>query len=135
MALVEANWNPNPKQLRQFGVLCLVGFPVIVWFWGGQLSAISVSALLGAAIAVLSVLAPRMVTPIFVGLMLVTIPVGIVVGELAMLLIYWGVFLPMGLIFKLRRRDRLRTKIERNLKTYWAAKRKPKSVASYFHQS
>ena len=29
MSLIEINWSPSLKQLRQFGVLCLVALPLL----------------------------------------------------------------------------------------------------------
>ena len=34
MQLVEINWNPTERQLRQFSSMCFIGLPFIGWLWG-----------------------------------------------------------------------------------------------------
>ncbi len=135
MALLETNWKPSPRQLRQFGGMCLLMLPLLAWLWSGSLTLIAWLAVLGLLIAIASWVVPKIVAPLFIGLMLITIPIGLVIGELAMFLIYMTVFLPIGILFRLRSRDRLQLKIDRQCKSYWQVKRQPKSVASYYRQS
>ncbi len=135
MALIETNWNPTARQLRQFGSLCLVSFPLLGWLWSGNLTVISALAGLGLLIAITAYVYPKGISPFFVGLMLITAPIGMVVGEVAMFLIYMTVFLPIGMLFRITSRDRLRLKIDRHATSYWQAKRPPKSVGSYYRQS
>ena len=93
-------------------------------------------ALAGVAviIACLAFLQPRMVRPLFVGLILVAAPIGMIVGELAMLSIYLGIFLPISLLFRIVRRDALQLRIDRQADSYWQSKAEPKDPASYYHR-
>jgi hypothetical protein len=79
--------------------------------------------------------APKLAKPIFIGLMLVATPIGLVIGELAMISIYFGMFLPIGLFFRLIGRDALALKLDRNANSYWSAKKQPNGVRSYYRQS
>lgn len=135
MALIETNWDPTARQLRQFGGLCLVSFPLLGWLWSGNLTVVSALAGLGLLVAITAYVYPKGISPFFVGLMLITAPIGMVVGEVAMFLIYMTVFLPIGMLFRITSRDRLRLKIDRHATSYWQAKRPPKSVGSYYRQS
>lgn len=135
MALLETNWKPSTRQLRQFGSMCLLMLPLLAWLWSGSLTLIAWLAAVGLLIALASWVVPKIVAPLFIGLMLITLPIGLVISELAMLLIYMTVFLPIGIIFRLRSRDRLQLKIDRQCKSYWQPKPQPKSVASYYRQS
>ena len=36
MKLVEINWNPTDRQLRQFGMIALVALPALGWLWSGR---------------------------------------------------------------------------------------------------
>lgn len=135
MAFVEANWNPTTRQIRQFGLACAVLLPFIAWLWSASNSWIGIVALTGVAIATLSFIFPKAVVPVFLGLTIITTPIGYVVGEFAMLLIYGGVVLPMGLVFMLLRRDRLQMKLDRQARSYWQAKPPARSAASYYRQS
>lgn len=92
-------------------------------------------AVVGAVIAVVSWVVPKLIAPLFIGLMLITVPIGMVVSEVAMLLIYLMVFLPIGCCFKLIGRDRLQIRLDRDASTYWQSKQQPASVKSYYRQS
>jgi hypothetical protein len=135
MRLVETNWNPDNRQLRQFGVICLLALPLVGWLWFGIHAIVGWLAAVGLAMAVLGIVLPRAMKPIFVALMIVATPIGMVFGEFAMLLVFFGVFLPIGLIFRLAKRDALQLKLDRQQKTYWQTKRQPRNLASYYRQS
>lgn len=135
MALLETNWNPTSRQLRQFGGLCLVALPLLAWIWSGNLTVIAALAGFGLLIGIVAYVCPKAILPLYAGLMLITAPIGMVVGELAMFLIYMTVFLPIGILFRLTSRDRLRLKFDRQAISYWQPKRQPKSIAAYYRQS
>ena len=78
---------------------------------------------------------PQTLRPLFIGLSLITIPIGAVVGELALLLIFFGLFLPLGLVFRLMGRDPLERTLDRSAATYWRRKKQPDSAARYYRQS
>lgn len=134
MSIVEVNWNPSSKQLRQFGVICLFALPMIAWFWGASTNFILVLAAIGMVIALASMFLPQLVKPLFLGLMLVTAPIGMIIGEFAMLLIYVLTIIPIGLIFRLTGRDALQGRLDRNAQTYWKNKKQPASAKHYYRQ-
>jgi hypothetical protein len=134
MKLVEINRTPSNRQLRQFGVVCSVAVPLL-----GRLSHPPITVqwiLLAIAISVLvvSYFRPQSLRPIFVSLMLITAPIGMIVSELALLTIYFGLFLPFAMFFKLVRRDALQLKLDRTADTYWQEKVEPQKVERYYRQ-
>ena len=135
MPFAQPNLRPNTRQLRQFGGICLFALPLIGWIWSAPPTWLVALAAMGVVVAVVSWLTPRLISPLFIVLMLVTIPIGMVVGELAMLFIFFFVFLPIGCVFKTMRRDRLQLQLDRRRQSYWEPKKKPNSVSSYFRQS
>ena len=134
MSLIEINWSPTTRQLRQFGVLCAVLLPALGWFWGAKATGIGVLFAVGALIAGAAYLKPQFVQPLFVGLIVLTAPIGMIVGEVALLVIYLAVFFPISLLFRLVRRDALQLKIDRDAETYWQTKSEPKDAASYYRR-
>ena len=134
MSLVEINWSPTQRQLRQFGLLCLIALPLLGWLWGANSTWIVVLFGIASATAGVSYLQPRIVRPLFVGLILLTAPFGMIIGELAMLLIYFAIFLPISVLFRIVRRDALQLRIERERESYWRAKAEPKDIASYYRR-
>ena len=127
MKLVEINWNPTSRQLRQFGIACLCALPLVGWLWGGNPQIVALLGLTGAALAAIGLMRPTALKPVFLALTIVATPIGIVIGELVMILIYFGVFLPIGLLFKLTRRDALQLKLDRTSSSYWQSKKRPSS--------
>ena len=132
---IKILWNPTRGQLRQFGLTALVALPALAWLWSrGSGSIVLAAALAVAAIAALGFVWPQGLRPLFVGLSLLAWPIGVVVHELCLLVIYYVVFVPLGLVFRCMGRDPLQRKFERGAATYWQAKRQPGSAASYFRR-
>lgn len=142
MKLIDLNWNPTDRQLRQFGVACLIFLPLLGWLATGKPRTLEAANLpllgglagLGLVLAVVSWIKPRAVKPLFVGASLAAMPIGLVVGELALILIYFLVFTPMALIFRLIGRDALQRQLDRSTKSYWQRKPQPRDAASYYRQ-
>ena len=132
--LVEMNWSPSARQLRQFGCVCLFALPLLGWIWSGNRQTIVWLLGVGAGLAVTGFFMPKALKPVFVGLMLIALPIGMVVTECLLLLIYFGLFLPIGLCFKIAKRDALQRFFEKSRKSYWEEKRIPKRATSYYRQ-
>ena len=134
MKLVEINWNPSARQLRQFGLICSLALPFLGWLWSGSPRMLMWLGGLGCVLALGGLLVPLLLRPVFIGLMLVALPIGLVVSELAMALIYFGVFLPIGVCFRVMKRDSLSRSLDRNSPSYWQDKKSPTNVSSYYRQ-
>lgn len=135
MSLAQVNWHPTHRQLRQFGVLCAVLFPCVAWLWSLSAKWILCLSIAGLLMGLLSWWLPAAVTPLFRGVMLLTLPIGWVLSEVVLLLVYGLVFVPMGIAFRCLGRDRLQRRIDRSRVSYWEAKPQPRSLASYYRQS
>lgn len=135
MSLIDINWSPSDRQLRQFGCIALVALPALGWLWGAGSTLVGSLAAAGLVLAALGFVAPIALKPLFVGLSVVTMPIGMVVGEITMALVYYGVFVPIGLLLRLTGRDVLHKGLDRGGKTYWEPKKKPAGMASYYRQS
>jgi hypothetical protein len=134
MKLVEINWSPSARQLRHFGLLCLVVLPLLGWLWGADSRANGVLIGIAAILAAAGWWRPNFVRPLFIGLMLIAAPIGMIVGELAMVLIFFGVFLPISFLFRLMRRDALKLKMEREAVSHWQPKHEPDDISSYYRR-
>ena len=135
MAIVEVQWTPTARQLRQFGGACAVALPLIGLAWQCTAPTIGILAAVGAALAAVGWVTPSILKPMFLVLSIAAIPIGLIVGEVAMMLVYFLVFVPIGLIFRLTQRDALHISVERSAGSYWAPKKQPRNVASYYRQS
>jgi hypothetical protein len=131
MKLVEMNWSPTARQLRQFGLISLVALPALGWLWGGGLPLVAALAVAGALMALLGLAYPRSLRPVFLGLSLLAIPIGIVVGEVALAVVYFGVVTPTAWISRRFGHDPLQRNFQPDAASYWQPKRPPQGPASY----
>jgi len=135
MKLIEFNWHPTDRQLRQFGAICLIALPAVGWIWGGGATTVATLGVIGLLLAITGMVLPTVLKPVFLGLTIVATPFGMVISELAMLMIYFGVFLPLGLVFRIAKRDSLQLRLDGDKDSYWEVKKQPANIASYYRQS
>ena len=144
--MIEINLRPDEKTLRQFGFIALVGFglvAVLAWFeWlvfavglgaarpgvAGALAALSLLS------GVFSLVYPKANLPIYVGLTLLSYPIGFVLSYVIMGILFYGLITPVGLIFKLIGRDALHRRFEPQAASYWVDPRPRRSRDTYFKQ-
>lgn len=135
MKLIEINWNPSDQQLRQFGLVALVALPLVGWFWGGVGTGFFCGTVgAGVVAAIVGLAQPRALKLVFLALSMAATPIGMVMGELVMFLIFILVFLPIGIVLRFFRRDPLQRQFDRQASTYWEPKKQPAGPASYLRQ-
>ena len=120
--MIKMNWNPDAPMLRQFGWICLPGFGLLAclaWFKFTNLPLAITFVCLALLAPVIGLIQPRWLKFLFLGLSLITLPIGIVVSNLVLLMIFILVFTPLALIFKLIGRDELRLRPDPSATTYW----------------
>jgi hypothetical protein len=83
---------------------------------------------------VLAFVSPRWVKWPFIALSVVTFPIGFVVSHLALAIIYYLVFTPVALVFRLMGRDALRRKLDPQAKSYWEAYNPDRGRERYLRQ-
>ena len=126
--------QPTTRELRQFGYLCVVMLPLIGWLWGASQGTIIALAAIGLAMAVLASATPLWLKPIFVILLWITTPIGMVISEIVLAMFYYAVICPIGLSFRLLGRDALQRRVDSKSESYWQQKPPPKDSASYYRQ-
>lgn len=132
---VKLNLDPGDRQLRQFAVTCLIAFPLVTWLWTRQMPPTGWAAAVGLTVGGVGIWKPALVRPIFVVLSLVTFPIGLVVGELAMLLVFLLAFVPLAIVFRLIGRDRLQRRGRTvESKSFWQERPATTKIESYFRQ-
>jgi hypothetical protein len=147
MGMIEVNWNPPAKQLRSFGWICLVAFGALgAWLHYRQTlfgfefqpdtAAMVARALWGIAAvsALLALVAPRALRPLHVLLTAISLPIGLVMSHVLMALLYYGLFTPVALIFRIMGRDALDRRFEPDAVTYWTKRKPVTDRKQYFRQ-
>jgi hypothetical protein len=129
--------NPSDRLLRQFAGLCLLFFGgMAAWrAWRqGPSPVVYGLAALALGLGIVGLIRPRAIRPVFVGWMMLAYPIGWLISNAVLALMYYGIITPLGLAFRLAGRDVLRRKRPRDAATYWAAKPTPADVRRYFQQ-
>ena len=112
--MIAIQWNPSTKQLRQFaGSWFPACCGLVGWSIGhktGHWSEVEIGWVLAGLLSVGGLVLPALIRPIFVGLILLTFPIGWVVSHLLLGLIFYGVVTPIGLILRISRHDPLQLK-------------------------
>ena len=135
------NWsdiprNPSQKTLRQFAAIWLLvflGLGVIRWR-AGHTTAAAVLGILALIIGLPGLSYPSWVRPVFVGWLVLGFPIGWAISQLLLGVLYYAVFMPLGLAFRFLGRDILRRKRLPTGQSYWNEKSKPPTASSYFRQ-
>ncbi len=138
MSLIEINWSPNRKELRKFGIIFLIASTLIALLLyllkGLGIQWMAVIFAVGFVIFLSSVLSLKVTRGIYLGLILLTLPIGLVVSFTLMAIFYFLLLMPIGLIFRLIGRDALGRKFDSTVDSYWVPRQPPDSLDRYFHQ-
>ncbi len=134
MHLAQWNWHPQPPQLRQFAAIALGALPLVAWWWDAGTLGWSLAGLV-MAWAALGLLRPPAIRPLYWALSALALPIGWVLGEVLLALVYYALFVPLGLAMRLARRDPLQRQFAPEAPTYWQPKKQPAGPASYLRQA
>ncbi len=144
--MVEINFRPDDRTLRQFGWIALVGFgfvAAIAWF---ELLIFSfglgparpwvagVCGGLAGVAALFSLVCPRANLPIYVGLAVLTYPIGFLLSHLIMGTLFFGLIAPMAILFTIIGRDPMKRRYQPEAGSYWSDARPTRGGESYFKQ-
>jgi hypothetical protein len=132
----DISFTPRERMLRQFAGLWIVfftGFAAWHGAWRGRTAVGLALVALAFSIGVLGLVRPRAIRPIYIGWMFLTFPIGWLVSSIVMAIVYYGVFTPIGLAFRLLGRDALRRRPKKT-DSYWQVKPPVTDIRRYFRQ-
>ena len=138
MALIEVNWNPKPKDLRNFGKIALIatcllaGLLYVLKDLAIQWLFVIICA--GFIIFVCSLISLKITRLIYLALTAITLPIGTAVSFIIMAVFYYLIITPVGLLFRIIGRDSMKRKFDSNVQSYWVKYRPNKNLERYFHQ-
>ncbi len=138
MSLIEIDWNPKSKQLKNFGKIALAA-TVIISLLLYLLKGVAIKWLLiivafGLMVFIISMISLKLTKIIYLVMILLTMPIGYVVSFIVLAAFYYLLLAPLGLIFRLIGRDPLYRRFDPAAKSYWLTRRPPKGLEQYFHQ-
>ena len=129
-------FKPPTRTLRQFAGLSLFVFGAAACFQGiirHQPILAAAFATLAVVIGIPGLIRPSIVRPIYVGAMILTFPIGWTVNKIVLACMFYGLFTPIALWFRLIGRDSLSRRYRPEIATYWSVKSQPTDSSSYFH--
>ena len=102
-------FDPPKQTIRWFAVYGFVLlFLLAIWrLWHEDQLTAFVFGLLGLLLGAAGALKPSLMRPVFVASMIVTFPIGWTVSQAILLVLFYGIFTPLALVFRLIGRDAL----------------------------
>lgn len=136
--MIQIDWNPSLRQLRQFAWACPVGFTLIGgmlrnvgarewWWWPATGLAI------GLVLLVVGLVKPLALRPIYAAALVIALPIGWVVSNLFVAVFFFLLITPLALLFRLIGRDPLALRA-RHAKTQWHVRPPNDDPRSYYRQ-
>ena len=122
MSLIEINKNPSRRDLLWFGALflafCGIVGGVLVWRFDGMRAA-RVVWIVGVVVPALYYAIPPLRRPVYLGWLYAALPIGWVVSHVVVLVAFYLVVTPIGLIMRATGRDPMRRSFDPAAETYW----------------
>jgi hypothetical protein len=137
MAVIDVNWNPSPKELRVFSALLIVFCAIIggvSYYNSSTLTAVGYAAIGGAVVGAIGCVGPNLIRVVYVVWMAAVLPVGLVVSNVVIGLVFFGVVWPIGVVMRWKHVDSLRLDFDKSAKSYWIKRSAPKDQRQYFRQ-
>src|SRR5262245_258128 len=134
--MIKLDLNPPAKQLRQFGWIALFGFPLIgavaTFKFHAPMPVLWALVGVGVLMALFAMIkADAAIKPVYVGLMVISYPIALVLSTLLLGLVFFGMFAPVGIVLRLLGKDLLKRKWDPSATTYWHVRTAPRTPASY----
>lgn len=133
----DISLKPTSRVLRQFAAAWLVFFNLLAvqqCFRYHHTGAGIVLAIIGCGIGLFGLAVPQGVRWLYVGAMIAAFPIGWIVSRVSLALIFYLVFAPMALIFRMAGRDFLARRRSVGSSSYWSPKTAVADLRRYFRQ-
>jgi hypothetical protein len=129
--------NPSSRTLRQFAGLWIAffgGWAAWQYFVHARTELALVLGVLALTIGPIGLVFPPAVRPVFVTWLTLAFPIGWAVSRVVLMLLFWGVMTPVGLMSRFFGRDVLKLRRDDRATSYWTPKERPVELRSYFRQ-
>lgn len=145
--MIQIDWKPQRRQLRTFGLVGTVAFGLLAGLtaWRGGLLGLTFPAgvacvatwvlagLAGVCFA-LAVICPKGLWPLYIVLNILALPIGWILSHVLLIVVYFGLITPIGLVMKLIGRDALARRLDPDAETYWTETEPQPPAGRYFRQ-
>jgi hypothetical protein len=139
----EVIWNPSPPERRKFALSLIIGFPCIAvvllllgWLrgkgWNAPLAAIVGGG--GLAVGLVLLALPQIARPFYVVWYFVACCMGLVVGNLALAIVFFVLVTGIGLLMRAFGRRPVRKTFDKRAATYWQEAEQVDDPNRYYRQ-
>lgn len=135
MSMVQINWKPGATELRKFGVAMLAGFGFIgsVFLWRGHPGVAMGCYAFGGVAGSIGLTGAKIALPFYWAWMGVAFVLGNIMSRALLMVVYYGLFTPMGLLRRAIGRDPLLLKRPKQ-DSYWIDLEEAQTPESYEKQ-
>ncbi len=136
LCAIGATLKGVPRPQKKYGVIGAVVFAALSAAFYAHLAGPNRWAFVALAtfFALGAIGASELIRPVYLIALVATFPIGIVVGPIIMAAIFFVVFTPVALLFKLLGRDTMTRRFDDGAPTYWIERAPTTSVKRYFRQ-
>ena len=136
--MVEINWNPSKRELRQFAGAWFPGFFILVgamaWYRTGSLPVAAVIWSVAFVVSLVGYVAPAFMRAIWIGWMCAAFPIGWTISHLMLAIVFYLVITPFGFLLRWFGGDAMQRLFDRGAKSYWVPRKPGGNTARYFKQ-
>jgi hypothetical protein len=135
--MIDINWKPSKRELRQFAGMWLVFFGALGSFFlykAGVDGAGKWLCLLAVAFGLPGLMLPSIMRPIYIVWMALAFPIGWTVSHLLLGAIFYLIITPIGLTLRLFGHDPMERKLDTERASYWIEHRTGDDPSTYFRQ-
>lgn len=135
-SVIGAMLKSVPKRQKKYGVIGAIVFAALALAFYTQVAVPHRWVFVGLAafFALGAVGASELIRPVYLIALVATFPIGLVVGPIIMAVMFFVIFMPVALIFKLIGRDTMARRFDEAAPSYWIERRPTTDVKRYFRQ-
>src|ERR1035441_2168720 len=129
--------KPTARALQQFAGAWLIFFLAVGlyrYIARGQHQVGIAVGVMAVVVGGLGLIKPAALRWLFVGATVLAFPIGWVVSQVMLAVMYYGILPPLALGFRFRGRDLLSRKPAPNRASFWSPKHTPDDMGAYFRQ-
>lgn len=133
--MIEINRNPSRRDLRIFSLGLIVFSALMAAVLYGRHAEIAAAATIfatGGLLGIVCWFVPSVARRLYVGWMLAFFPVGWVLSHVVLLIVFYAVLTPIGLLLRLCGHDPLHRRFETAARSYWKPRRERRRPSDYF---
>jgi hypothetical protein len=135
--MIHIEHHPSHRQLAVFGLLWLAFFGFLggtSWWKNGFVFQTDAFWTVGTVIPIAGLIWPEVLRIVYLVATYATLPIGLVLSYAILMVIYYFVVTPIGLIMRLMGYDPMQRRFDRTAKTYWTPREQEDKPERYFQQ-